>query len=266
MSSIDIFHYNQVMKWTKSFYSKQYEWGHFLEQEVEAQHHEKVVLINQLAGNGQKQILELGAGGGHNAAAAADLGHIVYAIEMVPAAAQRAQNLASDSRAGEMVVIEGDFYEISLPQQFDVVCYWDGFGIGNDQEQRRLLKRVASWLKPDGCAIIECYTPWYAASVVGKQWQVGDAIRRYDFDARHCRWLDTWWSINDAEDKVQQSLRCYSPADLQLLLQGTGLSLQSVLPGGTMDWEKKQYLKQTPLAKAMFYTAKLVRSGEASPE
>ena len=246
------------MEWVEAFYSKQYEWGHFFDAGIGEHHHEKARLIEQLAGDGIKHILELGAGGGENAATAADLGHSVVAVELVSTAAENARRLGKAVQNGSVTVVEGDFYQIELPEKFDVVCYWDGFGIGNDQDQRRLLARIANWLKPGGCALIDCSTPWYAASVIGRQWGVGDAIRRYDFDADQCRWLDRWWLADDETQAVTQSLRCYSPADLRLLLKGTGLLLEQVEVGGTVDWEKGVYLKKVPLEKAMYFTAKLV--------
>ncbi|MFK7800644.1 MAG: class I SAM-dependent methyltransferase [Anaerolineae bacterium] len=246
------------MEWVEAFYGKQYEWGGLFEGGVLEHNHAQAALIEQLAGSGIKRVLELGAGGGQTAAAVAAMGHSVVAVDLIESAVQNAQALAENVQSGDMTVIQGDFYEIDLPNQFDVVCYWDGFGIGTDLDQQRLLARIAGWLKPDGCALIDCSTPWYAASVVGRQWAVGDAIRRYDFDADQCRWLDKWWLAEDENQAVMQSLRCYSPADLRLLLKGTGLSLELVEAGGTMDWEKGEYLKKAPLEKAMVYTAKLV--------
>lgn len=246
------------MEWVESFYSNQYEWGKLLEGDIQEHHIDQAARIERLAGKGVKRILELGAGGGQSAATAANLGHSVVAVDLVESAVKNAKTLAKHVQSGEMIVIQGDFYEIELTGLFDVVCYWDGFGVGTDLDQQKLLTRIAGWLKPDGCVLIDCSTPWYAASVVGKQWGVGDAIRRYDFDADHCRWLDKWWLAEDETRAVIQSLRCYSPADLRLLLKGTGLSLKQVEAGGMVDWEKGAYLKKAPLGKAMYYTAKLV--------
>ena len=249
------------MNWVKSFYANQYAWSDLLDDEIQPYHHDVAAKIERMIGHARpKKILELGAGGGQNGAAAAALGHDVTAIELVGSAAAAARKLADQVENGRMQVNEGDFYTVKLDQTFNVVCYWDGFGIGSDADQRRLLQRVADWLRPDGCALIDCYTPWYAASVVGRQWRVGDAMRRYDFDADGCRWLDHWWSADGKEeDGVTQSLRCYSPADLRLLLEGTGLTLVDLEPGGTMDWEEGVYHEKAPLNKAISYTAKLIK-------
>ena len=56
---------------------------------------------------------------------------------------------------------------------------------------------------------------------------------------------------------MQQSTRCYSPADLRLLVESTGLQLQHSKPGGTMDWEQRKWLPVAPLGKALGYVAQL---------
>lgn len=245
------------MDWTLEFYTKQNQWSGVYEEAIHNGHCLKASWIAELTGSGKKRILELGAGGGQVAAAMADLGHDVIAVEQAPTLAAHAQTLAGIERTGTLTVVQANFYEVTLVGQFDVVCYYDGFGIGSDADQRRLLKRVATWLKSSGSALFEIGTPWYAASVDGRGWRVGQAERRYNFDADGCRWLDTWWPIDQPEGAVQQSLRCYSPADLRLLLEPTGLQLQHVKPGGTMDWAQRKWLPVAPLGKALGYVAQL---------
>ncbi|MFN8493323.1 MAG: class I SAM-dependent methyltransferase [Caldilineaceae bacterium] len=245
------------MDWALEFYTKQNDWSGVYEEPINEGHRLKASWIEEFTGSGPKRILELGAGGGQVAAAMADLGHEVTTVEQVPTLCAHIQKLAAAPRAGQITVVEGSFYTVSLPGTFDVICYYDGFGIGSDADQRRLLTRIAGWLAPDGSALIEIGTPWYAASVDGRGWRVGKAERRYSFDADGCRWNDTWWPIDHPEQAVQQSTRCYSPADLRLLLEGIGLQLQRVQPGGTVDWEQGQWLPSVPLGKALSYLAQL---------
>ncbi len=245
------------MDWALEFYTKQNAWSGVYASTVTDEHRRKAAWIEELVGPGQKRILELGAGGGQVAAAMAAMGHEVVALEQAPTLCAQAQKLADAQPANSFTVVQADFYTVELTGPFDVVCYYDGFGIGADEDQRRLLKRIAAWLAPTGNALIEISTPWYAASVDGRGWTVGQAERRYNFDADGCRWLDTWWPIGQPEQQVQQSLRCYSPADLRMLLEGTGLSLQHVKPGGTMDWAQGKWLPVAPLGKALNYVAQL---------
>lgn len=245
------------MDWALEFYTKQNQWSGVYEEAINEGHRLKASWIAEFTGPGKKRILELGAGGGQVAAAMADLGHDVIAVEQAPTLCAHAQTLADVPRAGKLTIVQASFYEVTLHGLFDVVCYYDGFGIGTDVDQRRLLKRVATWLSPTGSALFEIGTPWYAASVDGRGWRVGQAERRYNFDADGCRWLDTWWPIDHPEQQVRQSTRCYSPADLRLLLESTGLQLQHVRPGGTMDWEQRKWLPVVPLGKALSYVAQL---------
>ncbi|MFN8443522.1 MAG: class I SAM-dependent methyltransferase [Caldilineaceae bacterium] len=247
------------MDWSLEFYTKQNQWSGVYEAPINEDHRRKAGWIEELTGSGHRRVLELGAGGGQVAAAMAALGHEVVAVEQVVPLVQHAQRLAAEGINGKLSVIQGDFYTVMLEGTFDVVCYYDGFGVGSDADQRRLLNRVAGWLSLHGTALIEVTTPWYAASVDGRGWQVGGAERRYSFAADGCRWNDSWWPIDQPEQKVQQSLRCYSPADLRLLLEPTGLRLEQVKPGGTVDWEAGKWLPSVPLERAMSYLAVLRR-------
>ncbi len=245
------------MEWIVPFYAQQDEWGGVYSGDVQEHHREKVAIITRMAGPGPLRVLELGAGGGQCAAAASDAGHQVVAVELVDRLAANAQRLAAQRPTGALTVIHGDFYEVALSGPFDVVCYWDGFGVGEDADQRRLLQRIAGWLAPGGCALIDISTPWYWAAAAGQEMRIGNAQRRYDFDAEGCRMLDRWWSLADEAQAVTQSLRCYSPADLRLLLEGTGLRLQALEPGGAVDYVNKKWHPQVPLGQAMAYVAKL---------
>ena len=137
------------MDWVKPYYTRAGDyWG---PQTVEQRHHDRLAALTRLCGPGPKRVLELGAGTGEVAAVMADAGHSVTAIEFSPTRAPHIQALAQQPRQGSLTVLEADFYEVALAREFDVVCYWDGFGVGSDADQRRLLRRIATeWLR-------ECY-------------------------------------------------------------------------------------------------------------
>jgi SAM-dependent methyltransferase len=248
------------MDWAQDFYAKQGAWTGVYAGEPTEYNHSKVAAIARLAGAGLWNILELGAGGGQNAAATAALGHEVTALELVPAAADNAHSLAQALKGGTLKVVQGDFYQVELEGSFHVITYWDGFGVGSDEDQRSLLRRMTGWLRPGGCILIDIYMPTYAAASAGHHMVFDGAERRYGFDAEGCRWLDHWWQTGHKEEMVTQSLRAYTPADLRLLLQDTNLELDSWEPGGGMDWDAGQWRKKQPLERAMSYLAKLVAS------
>ncbi len=245
------------MKWARQFYAKQNEWiGNYMGN-ITTAHRKNAAIIQRLSGNKVGRLLELGSGGGQNAVAVADLGYSVVTIELVPTAVKNAQQLATQLQKGNIHIIEGDFYEVEFTNPFDIVCYWDGFGIGTDADQQRLLKRIAHWLQPTGFALIEVYTPWYWANEAGRQMDLGNVCRRYDFDAENCRMLDRWWPVDQEEQAVTQSLRCYSPDDLQTVVKGTHLVLESVEPRGAFIAEKNQFVDDVPIEQAMSFLATL---------
>ena len=240
----------------REFYARQAEWGGIYWGEVTARHRRRAAWVRSLLPAGAQRVLELGAGGGQDAVALAEEGCEVIAVEQVPSLAAHIRRLLRAHSRARVEVVETDFYRVALPAaSFDAVCYWDGFGIGTDDEQRVLLRRIHRWLRPAGAALIEVYTPWHAARSAGRSWQVGRARREYAFDGEGCRWIDRWRS-GDGET-VEQSLRCYSPADLRLLLEGTGLALAALYPGGMMDYERGRYVASAPLEEAMAYVALL---------
>ncbi len=244
------------MDWIERFYEQQ---AVLIgaSQGVQDHHRTKVEVIARLAGPGRKRILELGAGRGENAAAAADLGHDVVAVELVPSLVVEAQTLAAGRES--LRVLGGSFYVVEPPGPFDVVAYWDGFGVGEDEDQRLLLCRIAEWLAPGGCALVDVYNPLYAAQTVGRTNAFGEARRRYGFDPAACRWLDTFWREGAEDEAVTQSLRCYTPADLGMLLRGTGLRIDDYEIAGGYDWGTETWHDQADLHFAIWYTARLVR-------
>ena len=259
------------MDWVKSFYEKQHLWANVYAGDVKAYHRDKARSISLPERIPPYDMLELGCGGGQMAAALADLGHSVIAVDVNPEAIRNARRLAKSRPDAKITLIEGDFYTfskgeplsageaLSEEEAFDIVCYFDGFGIGTDADQQRLLQQIVAWLRKDGRAFIEIYTPWYWKRVAGTTMEWPDASRRYGFDDAGCRILDTWWPTGCPNDAVTQSLRCYSPEDLESLLDGTGLSLVDVRAGSSLDNRTKTFYPKAPLEDAMQYMAILKR-------
>lgn len=249
------------MDWVKTFYSKQNEWFGVYLGPIETAHHRRASLIEDLGElTSPAKILELGGGGGQTAAALANLGHEVSMIELLEESVERAEDLAQQMWKGSIHPILGDFYEYDFEPEFNLICYFDSFGIGEDADQRRLLRRIASWLKPGGCAIIEIGATWHwAGPANGFEMDLGGGMRAYSFDALNCRLIDRWWLPENPEEVYHQSLRCYTPADLKLLLEGTGLKLQRIEPGGTVDYENLKFKEYASLPEAMTYFVRLER-------
>jgi SAM-dependent methyltransferase len=248
------------MEWVPEFYRKQYEWADWRNRwagfdPAAADPH--VDAVRRLAGAGPKRILELGPGTGSTAAALAHAGHVVVTIELQPMLAEHIAELARVVEGGSLRSLAGDFYSVDPGGPFDVVAYFDGFGIGSDEEQRRLLRRVGGWLTAGGCGLIDVLTPWYFAKTAGDEEESpeGSGVHyREGFDAEGSRMTEQMWRAGDEPDVVMQSLRCYSPADLRLLLEGTDLALAGIEP-----YVDQWYGEPVAIEDAMVYLAKLTR-------
>ena len=79
------------------------------------------------------------------------------------------------------------------------------------------------------------------------------------YDGIKNRWIDIWEPVNDKESARVQSIRCYSPADLLLLLDGTGLTVQKIVyRGQEIDFESHEISTENALAdenRSYYYTA-----------
>jgi SAM-dependent methyltransferase len=229
------------MDWVRDFYSATGRWWGKAEAKIRERDHRRVELLHEHAGTGPKRVLELGSGYGTTAAATALAGHRVTAVE-ISDRVRFAERFAAEVPPGSLTVLHEDFYAVRPAGRFDAVCYWNGFGVGSDADQRRLLRRIADeWLEPGGAALIDVFNPF-----VWARWD-GEPVHRvarpadgYDyelheltrFDPVTCTAIDTWWPASDPDRKISQVLRCYTPADLSLLLAGTGLTLTTITVGG----------------------------------
>jgi SAM-dependent methyltransferase len=265
---------SHAMDWVKDFYTQAGRWwGPTTHQ---PQHATRAATLERLCGPGPKRILDLGAGCGGTAAALADRGHHVIAVEFNPTALDYAYQLVALPRPGTLTVVAADFSTVTVEGRFDVVCYWEGFGVGTDADQRRLLQRIARhWLPPSGCLLLEVFSPTGPARAAGREeWQppvagAPDAIEllhRSHFDPVRCRWIDEWQPRADPSQARAQSIRCYTPADLLLLLEGTGLALQRLeVQGEALDVAASPTAMSGPLLEAFTYLAQLIPVASACP-
>lgn len=264
----------------KNFYSRTGTWWGPAEARIGERDHRRVALINEHAGSSPKQVLELGSGYGTTAAATALPGHMVTAVELSDRA-DFGTGLAEDLPPEALRVIKDDFYTVPLHRRFDVVCYWNGFGVGTDADQRRLLARIATdWLRPDGVALFDVLNPF-----VWARWDGDEEHRRPDpahgyehelferttFDPVTCTATDTWWEADNPDDAISQVLRCYTPADLTLLLAGTGLQLASITTGERTSTlsrrpRRPELLREQPEYLAVLHHESPPARDEGSPE
>lgn len=260
--------------WVKGFYTQAGIWWGDDPQD-QGTHTARVATVERLCGPGPHRILDLGTGSGRTAAAYADAGHDVVGVELNPTDVGYAQSLLGAPRKGTLSIIEGDFAAVALEGRFDIITWWQGFGLGLDADQRRVLRRIADeWLAPAGSALVDVYNPVWAARNAGKVYHL-DALEgvpgsvamteRWTYDPIFCRWTDEWEPVDEPAKALAQTIRCYAPADLLLLLEGTGLApLRLEVDGAEIDVFSNRISAGGPLMEAWAYLALLGRGGSRS--
>lgn len=244
------------MDWAKQFYKEQFL---LINQQDEVAYNylqEDVNRIEEQFGKAFQTVLELGAGDGQLANVMAQRGKDVATIEFVEERVAYAKSQAQVP----MTILCGDFYTIDVSEQFDCVLYIDGFGVGEDADQLRLLHRIHHWLKDDGYALIDIYEPnyWQAAYKEPMRPTNDDKVyRQYSYDFENNRFIDEWWHQDSKEAKVAQSLKCYSVKEIVALCEQARLSIVGYFPGGAVDYEQWTYTEPAALDHCISYRIKL---------
>lgn len=240
--------------WISSSFSAAVEW--WGESWYEGENLEpRLALVKRYASEGGTAILELGAGTGETAAYLCDHGYSVTAVDLCEA------NIALLEKAAaarpKLAVLQGDYLELELGDRFDAVCLFENFGMGNDRQNRRLLARIRdNWLAPSGRVIMDVYNPFVPARKAGTKVELDrlpevpgsvDMTEYCYFDAIRGRWVDLWEPCEDRSGARSQSIRCYTPADFLLLIEGLGLEVVAMLFGGEeFDFRGEEVCLRTP--------------------
>ena len=218
--------------WVKEFYDSAAEWWGDSWYEGENLK-PRLAQVELFAGKAPKNLLELGAGTGETAAFLAAAGYTVTAVDISE------KNYALLSKVAKqcpgITPLKGDFLTLAIPGQYDAVCLFETFGMGSDAEQRKLLQRITTeWLMPGGVIIMDVYHPFGPIHNAGLSQSLDrledvpgsvDMTERSFYDAVLGRWIDEWEPVENPKAARRQSIRCYTPADLLLLLEGSGLKI-----------------------------------------
>jgi hypothetical protein len=192
----------------------------------------------------------------------------MIAVELSPSRAEFARELARTPRTGALTIVEGDFYTLELQNRFDVICCWETFGLGSDTDQRRLLHRIArEWLAPGGYVLMDIYSPVRPARNAGTERRLPplkgvpgsvEMINRCHFDPIQSRWIDEWIPVAEPQKALAQAIRCYSPFDFLLLLEGTGLAMIHMeVNGQVVDLTSNRIVTSTSLMHEWCYLVQL---------
>jgi SAM-dependent methyltransferase len=243
--------------WTKDFYSKTGTWWGPAEAKITESDKRRTEIVKKFVPESVK-VLELGCGYGNSAYAVAAAGYDITAVE-ISDRINFADSVTDAPIDAKPLFVKQDFYKVNFDKKFDAVLYWNGFGIGDDKENRKLLMRISEeWLTPDGVALIDIANPFVWASWDGDEEsksakpEVGygyNLTQHNDFDPVNNRFVDSWWETNKPDQKITQNIRAYTPADLMLLLEGTGLVIERIIVGGEELSIGKSYTGMKKLLK-----------------
>ncbi|EEL70491.1 class I SAM-dependent methyltransferase [Bacillus mycoides] len=236
----------------KGFYQKQFELSNY-DINTESWLEQVAKEVQEQVGHPFQTMLELGAGNGGFARAMSKLHVRMTTVELV----SEPVSFAKEHSSSDIVIHCGDFYQINFEEKFDVVSYLDGFGVGTNDEQLFLLKRIKDWMKEDGCALIDIYQPLYWKKVSGQEMPLSSAMRKYEYDSINERMLDHWWNPNQPNEIVTQSLRCYTVEEISELCDEANLNIVAIFPGGAFDFEKSRYKEQASLHECLSYRIKV---------
>jgi SAM-dependent methyltransferase len=161
------------MDWAEGFYSTTGRWWGPAESGITQRDHDRVALVRAFCRTEAVTMLELGCGYGNTAATAARDGFRVTGVDIGGVRLDFAEQYANVGGPGSPSFVHADFYSFAAAERFDVVCYWNGFGVGTDADQRRLLRLIGGqWLAAGGQAIIDVANP-----LVWARW-AGDTSHR----------------------------------------------------------------------------------------
>ncbi|EOO21190.1 MULTISPECIES: class I SAM-dependent methyltransferase [Bacillus cereus group] len=236
----------------KEFYQKQFELSNY-DINTESWLEQVAKEVQEQVGHPFQTMLELGAGNGGFARAMSKLHVRMTTVELV----SELVSFAKEHSSSDIAIHCGDFYQINFEEKFDVVSYLDGFGVGTNDEQLFLLKRIKDWMKEDGCALIDIYQPLYWKKVSGQEMPLSSAMRKYEYDSINERMLDHWWNPNQPNEIVTQSLRCYTVEEISDLCDEANLNIVAIFPGGAFNFEKSRYKEQASLHECLSYRIKV---------
>ncbi|MDW0117509.1 class I SAM-dependent methyltransferase [Sporosarcina thermotolerans] len=244
-------------QWVIPFYQKQFEWLQDIEDEMTGYMQKEADTIEEQIGVKFKSMLDIGAGIGSIARTLDARGIAMTTLELVPELVEAAKRRSSKT----IDIHLGDFYTHEFAKQFDVVSYFDGFGIGSDDDQLTLLKRMKNWVTDDGTIIIDIYNPNYWRNIAaGKAMKIDVAERIYSFDEVGCRMVDSWWHKEKPDEIVTQSLRCYTIDEISTMCNKAGLTIIGIFPGGAMDFDNGAYVETATLSTCLSYRIKLKKN------
>ncbi|MGI9627410.1 MAG: class I SAM-dependent methyltransferase [Longimicrobiales bacterium] len=167
------------------------------------------------------RLLDVPCGIGRHASALAALGYDVVGVDRDGAAIDQAQATAPPGvsyRVGDMADLD------DLPSDFDaVLCLWQSFGFGTDDENLETLAKMGRRVRPGGRFLLDIYNAEALKGLPGETTrQVGERTVRTRQVLQDGR-LQAHISYSDRPVEDHYDWRVYTPSELMGLASAAGL-------------------------------------------
>ncbi|MDP8222484.1 MAG: class I SAM-dependent methyltransferase [Candidatus Lernaella stagnicola] len=188
------------------------------------------------------RICDLTCGPGLYAMRFAQMGHKVTGVDFAPAAIEHARAEAAKRKLAIDFVLEDARRVDFAPQSFDAVyvLYAQANAFPED-DFRRLLSRIRSWIAPGGVLVLDLASRWQLMEDIGRSWMVCE--RSIFCDSRHL-WLEEKRFFRTRNTQVHRVFtldlkterltecsiwhRAYEPPEIENILRECGWRLESL--------------------------------------
>jgi len=203
-------------------------------------------LMRELELDKPMKILDLACGHGRHANRLAELGHSVTGIDITLGFLEIAKKEAKEKGISVEYIMK-DMREISFYEEFDrVLLLFTSFGFFEDEENFRVLKKIANALKPSGLfcfdtfnrdVFLKYFLPYF---VVEKGNDL--MIDRITFNSTTGRLYNKRIIIKNGKRKDKPFfVRLYNPTEIGDLLNRVGLRIYKMYG----DWDSKPFTNES---------------------
>jgi SAM-dependent methyltransferase len=214
------------------------------------------------------RVLDLGCGMGRHVLELARRGYRTMGVDRSPLMLKVArEGIAREQLEERSTVLQGDMRSFQPQVRFDLVLMMDCcFGIFEQKGNREVLETVRRSLRPGGWVFLETMNPFFWASekrgLRQHFFREGEGtLRCFDYDLLRGRLEDQITFVDLTQKRCHsfpvQSLRLYTPAEINQMLGQCGFETPSVATSDLFDIPTAPRLYNLSRASLLYTAARL---------